>query len=78
MSLHNSPEHNTDCIIAAMKAHGLRTDGPDMMADAFRLGWAAAAPNWRPQRCDECNCEFGGADCSWIKGRKAISEGKDT
>lgn len=67
MSLHNRPEHNSPETIAALKAHGLATDRPDIMADAFRLGRASAAPDWQPQRCAECDCQFGGADCNWIK-----------
>lgn len=66
MSLHRRPEHNTPEIVAALKAHGL-PDGPSQLADAFRLGWNAAQPGWKPERCAECNCEFGGLDCRWIK-----------
>lgn len=69
MSLHNRPEFNGPEIIAALKAHGLDTDSPSQLSDAFRLGWMAAQPGWKPQRCAECDCEFGGADCNWIKSR---------
>jgi hypothetical protein len=70
VSLHNRPEHNTPEIVAALKAHGFRVGTPDIGADAFRLGRASAAPGWKPQRCAECDCEFGGADCSWIKSTR--------
>ena len=67
MTLHNRPEHNTPEIISALKAHGLAVDKPDMLSDAFRLGWAAASPDWKPQRCAECSCKHGGADCNQIR-----------
>lgn len=67
MSYHNKPDLNPPGMSAALVAHGFSADQPDPMADAFRLGWAAAQPGWKPQRCTECDCEHGGADCSWIK-----------
>lgn len=67
MSLHKDPHHNSPEIHGALRAHGMKTDQPDILADAFRLGWAANTPNWEAQRCAECDCEFGGADCNWIK-----------
>lgn len=70
MTLHNKPYANTPEIIAGLKAHGMEVDTPSMLADAFRSGRLSAAPDWKPQRCGECTCEFGGADCDWIKGRK--------
>lgn len=66
MSLHNKPEFNTPEIIAALRAHGMETDKPNMLSDAFRSGFLAAQPGWEPQRCAECDCEFGGGDCNWI------------
>lgn len=68
MSLHNKPEHNTPEIVAALRAHGMEVERPSMLSDAFRLGYASAQPEWKPQRCAECDCEFGAADCNWIKG----------
>lgn len=69
MSLHNRPEHNTTAIVAAMVAHGIEPDQPSQIADAFRLGWAAAQPGWQPERCAECDCEVGGMGCNWIKSK---------
>lgn len=67
MSLHNSPDHNTPEIHAAMRAHGIDPEVPSQVADAFRIGWISAQPGWEAQRCAECDCEHGGADCSWIR-----------
>lgn len=67
MSLHNKPEYNTSETISALKAHGMVVDKPDILADAFRLGRASASTGWKPDRCAECNCAHGGADCNWIK-----------
>lgn len=75
MSLHNKPEYNTPEIVAALRAHGLDPDQPNVAADAFRLGWAARDPDWVTPRCAECDCEFGGADCNWIKS-PAIESGQ--
>lgn len=70
MSLHNRPEYNTPEIVAALRAFGIDPEKPSQLADAFRLGWTAAQPGWRPSRCAECTCEFGGAQCDWIKTPK--------
>jgi len=67
VSLHNDPQYNTPEIIARMKAHGMDVDKPSMLSDAFRLGYMAAQPGWKPGRCEGCTCEFGGADCAEIK-----------
>jgi hypothetical protein len=69
MSLHNNPEFNTPEIISGLKAHGMPVDTPSMLSDAFRLGHLSAAPDWKADRCDECDCEFGGADCTWIQSQ---------
>lgn len=71
MSLHNKPEYNTPEIVARLKAHGMEVDTPSMMSDAFRLGFLNAAENWRPARCENCSCAFGGADCSDVKHPKS-------
>ena len=42
MSLHTKPEHSTPAIKEALKAHGMESEKPSMLADGFRLGWAAA------------------------------------
>jgi len=70
MTLHTKPQFNDPSMIAALKAHGMETDTPSMLADAFRMGRMSASPDWKPQRCEDCKCEFGGADCDWIKGRR--------
>ena len=67
MSLHNSEDYNDAETVAALIAHGLPANTPSQLADAFRLGRASAAPDWKPQRCAECNCRYGEADCNWIK-----------
>ena len=67
MTLHKEPKFNTPDLIAAMKAHGMKTDGPDILSDAFRLGWAANTPGWTPSRCEDCNCTYGGADCKHVR-----------
>lgn len=67
MSLHAKPEYNTPKMVAAMRAHGIDPETPSQVADAFRLGFMAASPDWKPQRCEGCDCEFGGADCSIFK-----------
>lgn len=69
MSLHNKPEYNTPELVAAMKAHGMETDHPSVLSDAFRLGWTVNSPDWKPARCAECDCEFGGAACNWIRSK---------
>lgn len=73
MSLLNNPKYNSPEIDAALLAHGLSTDKHNQLSDAFRLGWAAAQPGWKPERCAECDCEFGGMQCSWIKGEPHVS-----
>ena len=45
MSYHNKPKYNTPDLVAALKAHNLKVDTPDILADAFRLGWVAAMKN---------------------------------
>lgn len=67
MSLHHNPDYNTPEMIAAMRAHGIDPETPSQLADAFRLGFKAAAPGWKPQRCEGCTCAFGGAACDDIK-----------
>lgn len=67
MTLHNKEKFNPPGVISALKAHGLKTHLPCQLADAFRLGWLAAQPDWKPQRCENCNCEHGQADCNEIK-----------
>jgi len=74
MSLHNKPAYNTPEMIAAMRAHGIDPEKPSQLADAFRLGFKAAAPDWKPQRCEGCDCEFGGADCSVFKTPRRKAE----
>jgi hypothetical protein len=69
MSFHSDPEYNTPEIIAGLKAHGMPVDTPSMLSDAFRLGRVTAGADWKPERCPECDCEFGGADCTWIKSQ---------
>jgi hypothetical protein len=49
MSLHNKPEYNHEAVKSAMKAHGLETESPSVIADGFRLGWAAALKAVREQ-----------------------------
>lgn len=71
MSLHNKPEFNTPEIIARLKAHGMEVDTPSMMSDAFRLGFLSASPDWQPSRCEDCTCDYGGADCSVFKHPKS-------
>jgi len=72
MTLHNESEHNSPEVVAALKAHGMDADKPSHLADAFRLGWAARDPAWAADRCAECNCENGGAECDWIKTPKLV------
>lgn len=69
MTLHNKPEYNSPEIRRRLVAHGMNPDEPDMLADAFRLGFLSNTPDWEPQRCAECDCEFGQASCNWIKSR---------
>lgn len=42
MSLHKNPDYQIPELIAALKSHGLKTDTPSQLSDAFRTGWAAA------------------------------------
>ncbi len=78
MTLHNKPEYNSPATLLALRAHGFSTDDPSMLADAFRLGRASAALDWKPQRCAECTCEAGGAECNWIKpGPNILKERSD-
>jgi hypothetical protein len=70
MSMHNKPEYNTPEIIAALIAHGMSAQEPSMLSDAFRSGYLAAHTDWKSQRCAECDCKFGGADCNWIKTKR--------
>jgi len=70
MTMHNKPEFNQPDMIAALNAHGLETDTPSQLADAFRQGRLSAAPGWMPPRCEDCACDFGGADCDFIMGRR--------
>ena len=74
VSLHKDPDSNTPAIVAALKAHGLSTESPSQLSDAFRLGALSAAADWKPQRCAECDCEYGGADCNWIKSPSHFEE----
>ena len=77
MSFHDHqkyPEHNTPAIVAALKAHGMEANSPSMLSDAFRLGMLSADPDWKPQRCAECDCDYGGADCNWIKTPSTLKE----
>jgi hypothetical protein len=39
LSLHASEEHEDEDLKAALKLHGLATDEPSQLSDAFRLGW---------------------------------------
>lgn len=67
MSLHNKPEYNSPELVAALKAHGMATTSPSVVSDAFRLGWIASQPDWKAPRCEDCTCEYGGADCNDLK-----------
>lgn len=50
MSHHEDPRNNPE-LDAALKAHGLKADGPSQLSDAFRLAWwmrdemAASSPS---------------------------------
>ena len=45
MSYHLKPEYNTPEILTALALHGLSTDKPSQLSDAFRLGWLAHEAN---------------------------------
>ena len=66
MSLHANPKYNPPEMRGLLIGHGMKADTPDMLADAFRLGWAAAKGITKVTRCENCNCEFGDADCNRI------------
>ena len=42
MSAHKDPKYQTPELIAALRAHGLETNKPSQLSDAFRFGWAEA------------------------------------
>ena len=42
MNLHHRPEYNTDKIKDGLKSHGMETDSPSQLSDAFRVGFIYA------------------------------------
>jgi hypothetical protein len=67
MSLHNKPEFNSPEIRDLLLAHGFDPDKPSLTADAFRMGFTAAQPDYKVSRCENCTCDVGGAQCHAIK-----------
>jgi hypothetical protein len=52
MSAHKDPQYQIPELIEALIAHGLATDTPSQLADAFRFGWLTAW-NRRPPASSE-------------------------
>jgi hypothetical protein len=64
MSLHNQAKYNTTKIVQALINHGMTHDTASQVSDAFRMGWVAASSDGH-ERCDKCDCGFGGSECNY-------------
>ena len=67
MTLHKRTFPEQATLTEALKSHGLETDTPSQLADAFRLGWQAAINHERSECAKVCDA-MGGPGHSGYRG----------